>query len=154
MDEQRATLKHKNVLIADPQPMFRLGLVAVLASAHPDWDVVEADTLEEYRFRLRTRSLDLLIVEGRLLVTELARSSSAAHVQVNLANSIIAVTQPEDSVGVLGCLAAGAHATVSRSDPVNRMLVTIETATKRYGQRSALTTPAGLPESLGPLNLT
>jgi DNA-binding NarL/FixJ family response regulator len=155
MYEGLASFKYKSVLIADPQPIFRLGLVALLTSAHPDWDVVEGDTLEEHRSRLRARSIDLLIVEGRLLGTELEQNSPA-HVRTNLANDIIAVTEPGDSVGALGCLAAGAHATISRSDPVNRMLVAIETAMLRRPQPTAPgpTPTVVIPEGLGPPKLT
>jgi DNA-binding NarL/FixJ family response regulator len=121
-----AAFKCDNVLIADPQPVFRLGLVALLASAHPDWDVVESDTLEEHRSRLRSRSIDLLILEARLLGAELAKSIPGRG-RISLAPAVIAVTEPGDSVGALGCLSAGAHATISRSDPTSRMLATIKT---------------------------
>jgi two-component system, NarL family, nitrate/nitrite response regulator NarL len=140
MYDKLVAFGYRNVLIADPQPVFRLGLVALLASAHPDWDVVESDTLEEHRSRLRARSVDLLILEGRLLGTELERNSSA-HVRSNLARDIIAITEPDDTVGPLGCVAAGAHATISRSDPVNRMLVVIEKTLIRHRQPAALPPP-------------
>jgi DNA-binding NarL/FixJ family response regulator len=154
-----AAFGYKNVLIVDPQPVFRLGLVALLASAHPDWDVVESDTLEEHRSRLQARSVDLLILEGRLLGTELERNSSA-QIRSNLARDIIAVTEPGDIVGALGCVAAGAHATISRSDPVNRMLMIIEKTMIRHRQPVAppptVVTHAGviIQESSDAVNLT
>ena len=153
MFEELSTFEYKNVLIADPQPVFRLGVVALLASSHPNWDVVEANTLEEHRSRLRTRSIDLLILEGRLLGAELERNN-ATHVQMNLANDIIAVTEPGDSVGILGCLAAGAHATISRSDPATRMLATIESTMTRRRQAFTSIQSSGTTESSEVLNLT
>jgi DNA-binding NarL/FixJ family response regulator len=149
-----AAFKCDNVLIADPQPVFRLGLVALLASAHPDWDVVESDTLEEHRSRLRSRSIDLLILEARLLGAELAKSIPGRG-RISLAPAVIAVTEPGDSVGALGCLSAGAHATISRSDPTSRMLATIKTVmTGRH--QAVVTTPssAASPGSSEILNLT
>jgi two-component system nitrate/nitrite response regulator NarL len=150
-----AAFKCENVLIADPQPVFRLGLVALLASAHPNWDVVESDTLDEHRSRLRVRSVDLLILEARLLGAELAKSIPNQG-RVSLAPAIIAVTEPGDAVGALGCLSAGAHATISRSDPTSRMLATIKTVMSRRHQPivvSAVTAPPS-PGSSEPLNLT
>lgn len=144
----------ENVLIADPQPVFRLGLVALLASAHPTWDVVEADTLDEYRSRLRTRSIDLLIIEARLLGAELAKNGPGQP-RVGLAPSVIAVTEPGDSVGALGCLSAGAHATISRSDPTSRMLATMKTTMTRRHQPQVVTNASSAsPESSEILNLT
>ncbi|HEX3989860.1 MAG TPA: response regulator transcription factor [Acetobacteraceae bacterium] len=124
-----------------------------MASAHPDWDVAESDTLEEHRSRLRSRSIDLLILEARLLGAELAKSIPG-HGRVSLAAAVIAVTEPGDSVGALGCLSAGAHATISRSDATSRMLATIKTVMNRRHQPvvSAVTTPS--PESSEVLNLT
>jgi DNA-binding NarL/FixJ family response regulator len=153
MYEGLASFRCDNVLIADPQPVFRLGLVALLASAHPNWDVAEADTLEEHRSRLRARSIDLLILEGRLLGAELARNTQG-HEGVTLAPAIIAVTEPGDTVGALGCLSAGAHATISRSDSTSRMLTTIKTIMLRRHQPIVATSSAHFPESSEILNLT
>jgi DNA-binding NarL/FixJ family response regulator len=153
MYEGLATFRRKCVLIADPQPVFRLGLVALLSSALPDWDVIESDTLDEHRGRLRSRAVDLLIVEGRLLGAELAKNT-LGHVRVNLASEIIAVTEPGDAVGALGCLSAGAHATISRSDPASRMLNTIETMASRRHQPVITSSSMISPESSQVLNLT
>ena len=153
MYEGLATFRCKNVLIADPQPVFRLGLVALLAAAHPDWDVIEADTLEEHRSRLRARSIDLLIVEARLLGAELMKTIPN-HARVNLAPALIAVTEPGDAVGALGCLSAGAHATISRSDPTSRMVVTIETTMSHRHQPVVINSSPAFPESSEILNLT
>jgi DNA-binding NarL/FixJ family response regulator len=143
----------ERVLIADPQPVFRLGLVALLASAHPNWDVVEADTLDEHRSRLRTRSFDLLILAGHMLGKELINNNSS-QARVNLAPAIIAVTEPGDAVGALGCLSAGAHATISRSDPTSRMLTTIKAMMVRRLQPAVISSSAAVPENSEILNLT
>lgn len=153
MYEGRLAFNRVTVLIADPQPVFRLGLVALLASANPDWDVVEADTLNEHRPRLRSRSIDLLIVEARLLGAELG-IAPPENVRVNLAPVIVAVTEPGDVVGALGCIAAGAHATVSRSDPAMRLMETIQTSMSRRNQPFAPSASAGYSESSEILSLT
>ena len=142
-----------SVLIADPQPVFRLGLVALLASAHPEWDVAESDTLEQHRPRLQARSLDLLILEGRLLGAELI-GSTPGRLPINLARNVIAVTDPGDAVGALGCLAAGAHATLSRSDSTHRMLATINTAMLRRQSSLAPGPAAAHSDTAEVLNLT
>jgi DNA-binding NarL/FixJ family response regulator len=142
-----------SVLVADPQPVFRLGLVALLTSAYRDWDVTETDTLDEHRVRLLAGSIDLLIVEGRLLGLELA-NAAAGHPRVNLARYIIAVTEPGDSVGALGCLAAGAHATIARSDPTSRMLETIRSLTFHDHEANTTQPPTMVSASLKTLNLT
>jgi two-component system, NarL family, nitrate/nitrite response regulator NarL len=153
MYKEPASSACANVFIADPQPIFRLGLVALLASAQPGWDVIESGTLEEHRARLRDRSIDLLILEGRLLGAELDKSK-LSHQRMDLARYIIAVIEPGDSIGALGCLAAGAHATISRSDPPSRMLATIEAAIVHGAQPAVPTTPAPNPESSELLSLT
>jgi DNA-binding NarL/FixJ family response regulator len=129
----------KRILIADPQPIFRLGLVALLASAHPDWDVIESDTLEDHRDQLGQGSIDLLIVDSGLLGNELARGSPVRG-GMSLWVDIVAVTEPGDSIGAFGCLGAGAHATVSRSDPTSRTLATIAILSMRDPQDSAART--------------
>ena len=148
-----AAFRCENVLIADPQPVFRLGLVALLASAHPNWDVVESGTLEEHRSRLRGRSIDLLILEARLLGAELAKGIPG-HGRVSLAPAVIAVTEPGDSVGALGCLSAGAHATISRSDPTSRMLATIKTVMISRHKPVVTASTVASPGSSEILNLT
>ena len=143
----------RNVLVVDPQPLFRLGLVALLTSAYQDWDVVESDRLEEHRARLHTRDVDLLIIEGRLLGMELAHATSG-FARVNLAPFVIAVTEPGDSVGALGCLAAGAHATIARSDPTTRMLETIASLSAQGNEPAANVVPPPVSGNLQTLNLT
>jgi DNA-binding NarL/FixJ family response regulator len=130
-----------------------LGLVSLLEAAHPDWDVIEADTIDEHRSRLRTRSIDLLIVQGQLLGVEVG-STSSGNPRVNLAPDIIAVTEPGDTVGALGCLSAGAHATISRSDPTTRMLATIDATMSRRHHPVVTTTTASFQDSSEILNLT
>jgi DNA-binding NarL/FixJ family response regulator len=123
--------KSKRVLIADPQPIFRLGLVALLASAYPNWNVAESDTLEVHLPQLRQGSADLLIVDSRLLGIEAARGLPIGS-DMSRWISIVAVTEPGDAIGALGCLGAGAHATISRADPVNRTLETIGILSMRH----------------------
>jgi DNA-binding NarL/FixJ family response regulator len=159
MDDDTTKRADMRVLIADPQPVFRLGLTALLGSTHPGWSIAESDTLENHRTQLISGVFNLLIVEGRLLGTEFA-SNATARGRVNLSGGIVAVTETGDTVEVLGCLAAGAHATISRADTTVRVLTTIETISVRYEQRTvppaadhqpASTSAAGASEVL---NLT
>lgn len=150
----------KRVLIADPQPVFRLGLVALLESAHPDWDVIEADTVAEYRSRLQDGLIDLLIVDSRLFGLEIARGFPTGG--MNLGVDIVAVTEPGDTIGAFGCIGAGAGATVSRGDPTSRTLATIEILAMRHrsggpprsDRNSAAQAPAETAEAAELLSLT
>jgi DNA-binding NarL/FixJ family response regulator len=154
MYEGFAGFRAQRVLIADPQPVFRLGLVSMLESAHPAWDIAEADTLEEHRPQLRARAIDLLIIEARLLGAEVA-SKEPATPRVNLARTVVAVTEPGDSISALGCLSAGAHATISRADPLGRMLATIRSAMGRgYQPPAVVAPPAASSEGAEILSLT
>jgi two-component system nitrate/nitrite response regulator NarL len=103
----------KRVLIADRQPIFRLGLVTYLHSAYPSWHILEADALPEQRSQLWDGSTDLLIVESRLFGLEINEHPLTVH---DNGVDIIAITEPEDVLGARGCLWAGARATISRSD--------------------------------------
>ena len=161
MDDDVARDGSKRVLIADPQPIFRLGLVALLESAYPTWDILESDTLEAYRSHLEQGAIDLLILESRQFGMQLAQRLPVWG-SADLSINIIAVTEQGDSVGALGCLAAGAHATVSRSDPTSRTLATIELLSTRHQQDASprsshgitITPPTEAPGSSEILTLT
>jgi two-component system nitrate/nitrite response regulator NarL len=154
--------RSKRVLIADPQPIFRLGLVAALASAHPDWNVAESDTLEAHLPQLWQGSADLLIVDSRLLGIEAMHGLPIGGGDTTRWVDIVAVTEPGDAIGALGCLRAGAHATISRADPVNRTLETIGMLSMRRqhdalpgsGHASAVATKPQSPDSPEHLKLT
>jgi two-component system, NarL family, nitrate/nitrite response regulator NarL len=117
--------RSRRVLIADPQPIFRLGLVALLESAYPDWDFIESDTVVAHRSQLQQGTIDLLIVDSRLLGQEYAQGLPISG-GLNGWVDIVAITEPGDTIGAFGCLAVGARATVARSDPPSRTLATIE----------------------------
>lgn len=142
-----------SVLVADTQPIFRIGLIALLASAHTNWDLIESHSTEDTRLRQPERSIDILIADARLLGVELDRNNPP-QLRANLARHIIAITEPGDALGALGCLAAGAHATVSRSDPANRVLATIETTIARGRHSGAPASSARGSDDQDPLNLT
>jgi two-component system, NarL family, nitrate/nitrite response regulator NarL len=149
------------VLIADTQPIFRLGLVALLESIYPDWTIVEADTIGAHRGVLQGGSVDLLIVDSRLLGQEFSQGLQIDG-GIGAWTDIIAVTEPGDTIGPFGCLAMGARATVSRSDPTSRTLATIEILVMHNlpNGRAANTAmslglvPGETPETDGLVNLT
>jgi DNA-binding NarL/FixJ family response regulator len=151
----------RRVLVADPQPIFRLGLVALLESAYPDWDVIESETVVAHRGQLQNGSIDLLIVDSRLLGQEVAQGLPIGG-GLNGWVDIVAVTEPGDTIGAFGCLAVGARATISRSDPTSRALATIEilvmhdAADVRARNNAKLTVaaPAEIPAAGELLNLT
>jgi two-component system, NarL family, nitrate/nitrite response regulator NarL len=125
MYDGMANGRSRRVLIADPQPIFRLGLVALLESAYPDWDIIESDSVVAYRGELQQGTIDLLVVDSRLLGQETTHGLPVTG-GLNSWVDIVAVTEPGDTIGALGCLAVGARSTVSRSDPASRTLATIE----------------------------
>ncbi len=117
--------RSRRVLIADAQPIFRLGLVALLESTYPDWNFVESDSLGAHRDQLQQGSIDLLIVDSFLLGQE---ASQGLPISSGLSGwvDIVAITEPGDTIGAFGCAAVGARATISRGDPTSRTLATIE----------------------------
>jgi len=125
MHDEISENRQVRILIADPHPVFRLGLVALLSTSHPNWDVAEADSLDDHRTQLIGRVFDILILECNLLGVEFAQDERLRS-RLNLNAAIVAVTQRSDSLGALGCLAAGARATISRTDSTLRTLATIE----------------------------
>jgi DNA-binding NarL/FixJ family response regulator len=151
----------RQVLIADPRPIFRLGLVALLESAYPDWDVIESDTVVAHRRQLQDGSIDLLIVDSRLLGQEVAEGLPISG-GISGWVDIIAVTEPGDAIAAFGCLAAGARATISRSDPPSRTLATIEILVMHdaadvrasNNAKSSAAPPDETPASGKPVNLT
>jgi DNA-binding NarL/FixJ family response regulator len=151
----------RRVLVADPQPIFRLGLVALLESAYPDWNVIESETVVAHRGQLQNGSIDLLIVDSRLLGQEVAQGLPIGG-GLNGWVDIVAVTEPGDTIGALGCLAVGARATISRSDPTSRALATIEILVMhdaadvraRNNAKSTVAAPAEIPAAGELLNLT
>ena len=126
MHDEISENRQVRILIADPHPVFRLGLVALLSTSHPDWDVAEADSLDDHRTQLIGRVFDILILECNLLGVEFEQDTRFRS-RLNLNAAVIAVTQRDDALGALGCLAAGAHATISRTGSTLRTLATIET---------------------------
>lgn len=159
MDDEKTKRANMRVLIADPQPIFRLGLAALLRTAHPGWSIAESDSLNNHRTQLISGVFDLLILDSRLLGTEFAGNATVRG-RVNLSAGIVAVTEAGDTVGMLGCLAAGAHATISRADTTKRVLTTIEAVSVQRQQptippaadRQPASTPAAAPNEV--LNLT
>jgi DNA-binding NarL/FixJ family response regulator len=151
----------RRVLVADPQPIFRLGLVALLESAYPDWNVIESETVVAHRGQLQNGSIDLLIVDSRLLGQEVAQGLPIGG-GLNGWVDIVAVTEPGDTIGAFGCLAVGARATISRSDPTSRALATIEILVMhdaadvraRNNAKSTVAAPAEIPAAGELLNLT
>jgi DNA-binding NarL/FixJ family response regulator len=151
----------RRVLVADPQPIFRLGLVALLESAYPDWNVIESETVVAHRGQLQNGSIDLLIVDSRLLGQEVAQGLPIGG-GLNGWVDIVAVTEPGDTMSAFGCLAVGARATISRSDPTSRALATIEILVMhdaadvraRNNAKSTVAAPAEIPAAGELLNLT
>jgi DNA-binding NarL/FixJ family response regulator len=133
----------------------------LLESAYPDWNVIESETVVAHRGQLQNGSIDLLIVDSRLLGQEVAQGLPIGG-GLNGWVDIVAVTEPGDTIGAFGCLAVGARATISRSDPTSRALATIEILVMhdaadvraRNNAKSTVAAPAEIPAAGELLNLT
>jgi DNA-binding NarL/FixJ family response regulator len=106
-----------HVLIEDNQPVFRHGLIALLSSRYPDWDIRAPDPPSDCREMLETQSVDLLIIGAELL-----RKYFAGRYVTNSRPKIIAITEGYCALTALGCMALGASATISRCMASTTML--------------------------------
>jgi DNA-binding NarL/FixJ family response regulator len=111
-----------HVLIEDNQPVFGHGLIALLSSRYPDWDIRAPDHPSECREMLETQTVDLLIIGAELLCKDFA----CRHV-TNSRPKIIAITEEGGcALTALGCMALGANATISRCMAFTTMLRTVD----------------------------
>jgi DNA-binding NarL/FixJ family response regulator len=102
------------VWVEDNQPAFRLGLITLLSAHNPDWDIGESDDPSRGLERLETQSVDLLIIAAERLIADPVCRPSAMRV-ANSCPGVIAITEDDCAITVLGCIALGAQATISRS---------------------------------------
>src|ERR1700743_481911 len=113
------TLMH--VLIADNQPVFRNGLIALLSYRYPDWDIRGPDHPSDCWEMLESQSIDVLIIGAEPLSEDFARR----HV-TNSQLKIIAIMEENGcALTALGCMALGANATISRCMASTTMLRTV-----------------------------
>lgn len=136
------------VSIVDPQPLFRLGLLTLLGSGYPHWALSEADTLAEIRGQLWEGAVDLLFIDSHLLGQETLQGRTAASA-LGLVSTMVAITDGDDPIVTTGCLSAGAHATIARTDPIHRLLCTVAEMSVRH-ERTVRVASGSLPGA-GPL---
>ena len=110
-----------HVLIEDNQPVFRHGLIALLSSRYPAWDIRASDPPSDCREMLETQSVDLLIIGAELLCKDFASRSIT-----NSRPKIIAITEGYCALTALGCMALGASATISRCMASTTMLTMVD----------------------------
>jgi DNA-binding NarL/FixJ family response regulator len=110
-----------HVLIEDNQPIFGHGLIVLLSSRYPDWDIHAPDHPSDCREMLETQSVDLLIIGAELL-----RKDFACRYVTNSRPKIIAITDGGCALTALGCMALGANATISRCMASTTMLRTVD----------------------------
>jgi two-component system nitrate/nitrite response regulator NarL len=105
--------------------------------------------------------IELLIVDSGLPGHEVAQGLPITG-GLNAWVDIVAITEPGDTIGAFGCLAVGARATVSRSDPTSRTLATIEILVMhdaaddraRNNAKGSVTQPVESAEATELINLT
>ena len=125
------------VLIVDTQPLFRLGLLTLLESAYPHWSISESDTLTAFQGRLWEGAVDLLFIDSETLGKEVSRNRTA-NGGLSLVSTIVAITATDDPIVSMGCLGAGAHATIARVDSNTRTLSTVDMMSVRYEREAAV----------------
>jgi DNA-binding NarL/FixJ family response regulator len=114
------TLVH--VLIEDNQPVFRHGLMALLSSRYPDWDIRAPNHPSACREILETQLVDLLIIEAGLLGKDFA-----SHHVMTPGPKVIAITDEDDcATKRLGCMSLGANATISRCTAAPTMFEVVD----------------------------
>lgn len=114
------------VLIADDHALLRRGLIELLRGVYPDWDFVQASSLDEAITELETHPVNLLILDlkmpgmsGVSTVQSLRARYPALHLSV--------LTGSDDRAMILQCLSAGVHGYILKSAASDQLVHAVET---------------------------
>lgn len=135
------------LLIAARQPGFRSEVAASLSSRYPHWQIEETANLRHCVAQLDSRSVDLLIIGAELLHEDVAHHLDTLR-SARFRVGIMGVVEAGNWVETLRCLAAGAHATMSRGDDPSTVLQAVRQL-HRYSSRLLV---RGLSAYLFPLS--
>jgi DNA-binding NarL/FixJ family response regulator len=114
------------VLIADDHALLRAGVVEFLSGVNPDWNFLQASTLEEVADHLDETSVDLLILDLKMPGMKGVASVQALRNSHPLLN-IAVLTGSEDRATILECLSAGVHGYILKSAAAEQLLQAVST---------------------------
>ena len=114
------------VLIADDHALLRRGLIELLRGVYPDWDFVQASTLDEATTQLDEIEVNLLILD--LKMPGMAGVSTVQMLRAKYPNlNLTVLTGSDDRSMILQCLSAGVHGYILKSAASEQLVHAVET---------------------------
>ncbi len=114
------------VLIADDHALLRAGVVEFLSGVNPDWNFLQACTLDEVVDHLDETTVDLLILDLKMPGMKGVNSVQALRTE-HPALNIAVLTGSEDRATILECLSAGVHGYILKSAAAEQLLQAVST---------------------------
>lgn len=114
------------VVVLDRHPLFRLGAASLLRDAHPGWDCVEGEQLDDVHHVLMENDPAVVLVDP--LLPEIVDMGGLQELIAEFPQHLfIATSDNDDRTTILGCLTAGARGYILRSTNTTQFLRAIET---------------------------
>jgi DNA-binding NarL/FixJ family response regulator len=114
------------LLIADDHALLRRGLIELLRGVYPDWEFLQAETLEETTGMLETHSVTLLILDLKMPGMNSVSTVHALRSKYPSLNVTI-LTGSDDRAMILQCLSAGVHGYILKSAASEQLIQAVET---------------------------
>ncbi len=114
------------VVVLDRHPLLRMGITSLLRDAHPGWDCVDGDQLDDVQHVLMEQDQVVVLVDPTM--PEIAEMGglhelTAEHPQ----HLFVAISDCDDRAAILASLTAGARGYILRSANPTQFLRAIET---------------------------
>ncbi len=114
------------ILIADDHALLRRGLIELLHSVYPDWEFLQASTLDETTELLNVHRVGLLILDLKM------PGMNSVHTIHSLRTkypdlSVTILTGSDDRAMILQCLSAGVHGYILKSAASEQLVQAVET---------------------------
>lgn len=114
------------VLIADDHALLRRGLIELLRGVYPDWDFIQAATLQEATDQLEIQDVSLLILDLKMPGMAGVTTVQALRSKYPSLNLTV-LTGSDDRAMILQCLSAGVHGYILKSAASDQLIHAVET---------------------------
>jgi len=112
-----------SALIVDAHALVRLGFVALLREARPDWYCEDVAGVEALRARLSQSTPTLVLIDFRLCGADGLRDLRATFPDT----SFVVLSDQDDRTTILACLEAGAQGYILKSSSQDQFIRALET---------------------------